>query len=327
MSNVLSQEEVDSLLKGVTSGEIETESGEEASSDGVLQYDFTRQEQVLRGRMPMIGVINERFASKFRTNLSGMVRRTVDVEAEPMDMVKFEDFRLSLPVPTSLHVFRIDPLAGQALVVFDSPLVFSLIECYFGGKGTEHVKIEGRDFTPIENSMLQKVVRACLGDLTNAWERVFSVEMTYIRSEVNPEFAGIVLPGDLVIITKCKVDIEGFGGFLTLCVPYSTIEPIRDKLSGGVQNDQIAADAQWRKHLQDRIYETMVDIVVELGATQVTTERLLGLKIGDVIQLGQYVSEPLTGKVQGIGKFVGRPGVIKGNRALKMEGMSIKGGV
>ncbi len=327
MSNVLSQEEVDSLLKGVTSGEIETESDEEVSSGGVVRYDFTRQEKMLRGRMPMIGVINERFATNFRTNLSGMVRKIVDIETEPIDMVKFEDFRLSLPVPTSLHVFRIDPLAGQALVVFDGPLVFSLIECYLGGKGTEHVRIEGREFTPIENGMIQKVVRACLEDLAEAWERVFKLEMIYMRSEVNPEFAGIVLPGDLVIVTKCKVDIEGVGGLLTLCIPYSTIEPIRDRLSGGVQKDRIAADAKWRKRLQDRIYKTMVDVVVDLGATQVTTEKLLGLKTGDVVQLGQYVSEPLTGKVQGVGKFVGRPGVIKGSRALRVERMSIKDGV
>ncbi len=327
MSNVLSQEEVDSLLKGVTSGEIETETEEKVSSDGVVRYDFTSQEKMLRGRMPTIGVINERFAAKFRTNLSGMVRRTVDVEIEPVDMVKFEDFRLSLPVPTSLHVFRIDPLAGQALIVFDSPLVFSLIECYFGGKGTEHARIEGRDFTPIENGMIQKVVRACLEDLADAWERIFKLEMIYMRSEVNPEFAGIVLPGSLVIITKCKIDIEGIGGLLTLCIPYSTVEPIRDRLSGGVQNDQITADAKWKNCLRDRIYKTMVDIVVELGSTQVTTERLLGLKTGDVVQLGQHIGEPLTGKVQGVGKFMGRPGVIKGNRALMVEGMRMKDGV
>jgi len=323
MSNVLSQEEVDSLLKGVTSGEIETETEEEVPSDGVIPYDFTRQEQMLRGRLPTLAVINERFASDFRYDLSGMIRKSVDVEAEPVDMVKFKDFRLSLPVPTSLHVFRIDPLGGQALLVFDSHFVFSLIEYYFGGKGRSHAKIEGRDFTPIENAMIQKVVSQCLQDLSRAWEKVFKIDIVYVRSEVNPEFAGIVLPGDLVIVTKFNVDIEGVGGGVNLCIPYSTIEPVRDRLSGGIQRDQLRSDAKWRQRLKERIRATTVDLIVELGSTNITAEKLLQLKTGDVIQLGRRVSDPLVGSVQGVEKLSGRPGVIKGNRGLKVEKIGV----
>jgi len=321
MSNVLTQEEVDSLLKGVSSGEIETEVEEETPTDGVAPYDFTQQEQMLRGRLPALGVVNERFASNFRTNLSSMLRKTADVETEPVDMVKFEDFRLSLPVPTSLHIFRVDPLVGQALLVFDSRLVFSLIECYFGGKGTEHARIEGRDFTSIENAMILKVVGACLEDLGKAWKRVFEVKMAYVRSEVNPEFAGIVLPGDSVVVTRFNIDIEGIGGLMSLCIPYSTIEPIRDKFYGGLRGDQQQVDAGWKKRLCDRVQEMDVDVVVELGSADITAEGLLGLKVGDVIQLKQFVTQDLTGKVQGIGKFEGRPGVVKLSRALKIEKM------
>ena len=262
MSNVLSQDEVDSLLKGVSSGEIETEPEEEASSDNVIPYDFTKQEQMLRGRMPGLGIVNERFATNFRTSLSGMVRKTVDVEMEPVDMVKFEDFRLSLPVPTSLHIFRIDPLMGKALVVFDSHLVFSLIECYFGGKGSEHAKIEGRDYTAIENAMIRKVVQTCLADLATSWDRVYAVKMMYLRSEVNPEFAAIVLPGDSVIVIRCKVDIEGVGGQMSLCIPYSTIEPIRDRFYGGLE-DIPKEDKKWIKRMENRLKATTVDITVD----------------------------------------------------------------
>lgn len=320
MSNVLSQEEVDSLLKGVSSGEIETEPEEEAPSNDVIPYDFTRQEQMLRGRMPALGVVNERFASNFRSNLSAMVRKTVDIETEPVDMVKFEDFRLSLPVPTSLHIFRIDPLVGQALVVFDGRLVFSLIECYFGGKGTEHARIEGRDFTAIENAMIRKVVRACLEDLAAAWERVYTVKMTYLRSEVNPEFAAIVLPGDLVIVVRCNVDIEGVGGHMSLCIPYSTIEPIRDRFYGGLQ-DLPKENQKWTKRIEARVRATKIDVAVELGATNVTAEKLLGLRIGDVIQLEQFIADPLVFSVEGIPKFLGCPGTKKLNRALKIQKM------
>ena len=318
MSNVLSQEEVDSLLKGVSSGEIETETEEEAPSEGVTPYDFTKQEQMLRGRMPALGVVNERFAANFRTNLSSMLRKAVDVETEPVDMVKFEDFRLSLPVPTSLHIFRIDPLVGQSMVVFDGRLVFSLIECYFGGKGTEHARIEGRDFTAIENAMIRKIVRACLEDLAGAWERVYTVKMTYLRSEVNPEFASIVLPGDLVIVIRCNIDIEGVGGHMSLCIPYSTIEPIRERFYGGLQ-DLPKGTRKWQKRMEDRIKTIPVDIVVELGSTEITAERMLGLQVGDVVQLKQFISDPLVGRVHGIPKFLGCPGTQKTNKALKIE--------
>jgi flagellar motor switch protein FliM len=320
MSNVLSQEEVDSLLKGVSSGEIETEPEEEVPSDGVVAYDFTRQEQILRGRMPALGIVNERFATNFRSNLSSMMRRTVDIETEPVDMVKFEDFRLSLPVPTSLHIFRIDPLVGQALVVLDGRLVFSLIECYFGGKGTEHARIEGRDFTAIENAMIRKVVRSCLEDLAAAWERVYKVKMTYLRSEVNPEFAAIVLPGDLVIVVRCNVDIEGVGGHMSLCIPYSTIEPIRERFYGGLQ-DPPKEDPKFRKRIVTRVKATHIDVAVELGTTNVTAEKLLGLRKGDVIQLEQFIADPLVGSVEGIPKFLGCPGIKKLNRALKIQRM------
>lgn len=320
MSNVLSQEEVDSLLKGVSSGEIETEPEEETPSDGVVAYDFTRQEQMLRGRLPGFGVVNERFATNFRANLSAMVRKTVDIETEPVDMVKFEDFRLSLPVPTSLHIFSIEPLVGQSLVVLDGRLVFSLIECYFGGKGTEHAKIEGRDFTAIENAMITKVVQACLKDLASAWDRVYQAKMIYIRSEVNPEFAAVALPGDLVIVIRCNVDIEGVGGNMSLCIPYSTIEPIRNRFYGGLQ-DRPKEDRNWKMRMGARIRATAVDIVVELGTTQTTAEKLLGLRTGDVIQLEQCVADPLVGKVEGIPKFRGFPGTKKACKALKISRM------
>jgi flagellar motor switch protein FliM len=319
MSNVLSQDEVDSLLKGVSSGEIETEADTPQTEDGVIVYDFTRQEQMLRGKMPAFGVVNERFATNFRGDLSSMIRKTVDIEVEPVDMVKFEDLRLSLPVPSSLHIFRITPLNGQALIVFDGRLVFSLIECYFGGKGTEPASIEGRDFTSIENTMIRKVVTVCLEDIAKAWERVSKVKMTYVRSEVNPEFAAIALPGDLVIVVRFNIDIEGIGGVLSVCIPYSTIEPIRDKFYGGLQGDHIKIDPKWKRRLQQRIRNTKVNLIVELGTAQIRAERLLGLKVGDVIQLEQSVTQHLVGNVQGVPKFQGHPGIIKASRAIKIE--------
>lgn len=320
MSDILSQQEVDSLLKGITKGEIETETDTPASADDTVSYDFSSQDRIAQGRMPTLEVVNGRFSTIFRTSLSSMVRKDVDVEVGSVDMVKFGEFHRSLPVPTSVHIFSIEPLRGQALLVFDSRLVFSLIECYFGGKATEHARIDGRDFTPIESTVIQKVVRVCLENLAKAWRRVVpKVQMNYVRSEINPQFAVIVLPGDLVIVIRFNVDMEGIGGLMTVCIPYSTIEPVRRKLSGGFQTDQLKVDASWERSLRERIGETGVDMVVELGTAQITTERVLGLKVGDVIQLEQDVADYLVARIEGLPKFKGRAGVVKGNRAIKIE--------
>jgi flagellar motor switch protein FliM len=319
MSNVLSQDEVDSLLKGVSSGEIEIETDSPRADQGAVAYDFTRQEPTLRGQVPTLDMANNRFANVFRATLSKMVRREIDIVAEPTDMIKFADFHGSLPVPTSLHIFRIEGLVGKALLVFDTPLVFSLIECYFGGKATEEMKIEGREFTAIENRIMRKVVSASLEDLAAAWDRIHKVKMTYIRSEINPQFATIALPGDLAIVIRFKLDMmEGIGGLMTVCIPYSTIEPIRSKLQATMEGDQPKVGAGWKKSLQERIQETKMEMVVELGIAQMTAERLLRLTVGDVIQLEQDVTQELVAKVEGLPKFKGRPGVVRGNQAIKI---------
>lgn len=318
MSNVLSQDEVDSLLKGVSSGEIEIETDSPHADQGTVAYDFTRQEQTLRGQVPTLDMANNRFATIFKATLSTMVRKKVDIEAEPTDMIPFADFHSSLAVPTSLHIFRMESLVGQALLVFDTPLVFSLIECYFGGKATEDMKVEGRDFTAIENKIIRKVVWAFLEDLAAAWDRIHRVKMTYLRSEVKPQFATIARPSDSVIVIRFKLDVEGIGGLITVCIPYSTIEPIRGKLQRTLEGDQPKVDAGWKKCFQKQIKETGVEMVVELGVAQITAQRLLGLTVGDVIQLKQDVTQDLVAKVEGVPKFKGRPGVVRGNQAIKI---------
>ncbi|MBW1739609.1 MAG: flagellar motor switch protein FliM [Deltaproteobacteria bacterium] len=320
MSQILSQDEVDSLLKGVTEGEVATETDTPVSSDDVIRYDFMDQDRVVDARMPTLDMINVRFCEIFRTTLSGIVRKIVDVSVESVGMIKFEKFHQSLPVPTSLHIFRMEPLRGQALLVLETRLVFNLIECYFGGKASEDVKIEGREYTPLENRMIQKVVRACFDDLAQAWRPIYEVTMSYVRSEMNPQFAGIALPNDSVTVTEFNVELDGQPGLMKLCIPYSTFEPIREKLrASGFQGDQFEVDVNWKKRLQGRIKDSMVNVMVELGTIQITGHGLLGLKVGDVIQLEQDVNERLVAKVEGVPKFKGRAGIIRGNKAIKIE--------
>ena len=327
MANILSQDEVDSLLKGLTDGEVEAESDAPASPDEVVLYDFTGQERVVDARMPTLDMINGRFCVRFRMSLAALIRKMVDVSVDSVGMVRFEKFHRSLPVPTSLHIFRMDPLKGHAILVFESRLAFNLIECYFGGKASEAVKVEGREYTGIENRILQNVVKVCLDDLSHSWKPVHEISMIYARSEANPQFAGIALPNDLVTIIAYNVELDGVPCLMKLCIPYSTTEPIRDKLRAGFQGDQMEEDVDWKRRLQDRIKNVMIELSVELGSAEINGHRLFDLKAGDVIQLEQYVNEPLVAKVEGVPKLKGHSGVIRSNKAIKISQRSLMGDI
>ncbi|KIX13513.1 flagellar motor switch protein FliM [Dethiosulfatarculus sandiegensis] len=319
MSKILSQDEVDALLKGMSGGEIEVETDTGPGADGVIVYDLTNQDRIIRGRMPTLEIINDRFARLFRTTLSSAVRKIVDMTTTSVDMVKFGEFMRSLPVPTSLHIFKMDPLRGHAIFVLESKLVFNLVETFFGGAGTGEVKIEGRDFTAIEQQLTRKVVSMGLKDLEQAWKPVHEVTMVYQRTEINPQFASIVPPSDVVIVIKFEMEMEHAAGTITICIPYSTIEPIRSKLYAGFQSDQLEVDHEWMRRFRTQLREAKVDFTVELGRTHITSGELLDLKVGDVMKLDKDVSDTLVGMVEGVPKFKGKPGTFRGAKAYRVE--------
>jgi len=319
MSEILSQNEVDSLLQGLSAGKIETETDIAPDSDEITTYDFAHQERVIRGRMPTLEVINERFARQMNTGLSNLLHSTVDITADSMETLKFSEFGRSLPVPTSLHVFKMHPLRGYVLLVLESELVFALIDTFFGGGGTGRTKIEGREFTPIEEVMIGKVVNSCLRDLESAWAPVEAVKTSYVRSEVNPQFATIVPPTDLVILSKFELDLEQSSGTISLCMPYAMIEPIRNKLTAGFQSDALEVDNTWRSRLKSIVMSSAVELVVELGKTEITAERLINLKAGDIVQLERDAEQSLIGYIQGIPKLEGYAGIQRGYQALQIE--------
>jgi len=318
MSKILSQDEVDALLRGMSGGEIEVEADHIADQDGVIPYDLTNQDRIIRGRMPTLEIINDRFARLFRTSISGALRKVVDVSTTSVDMIKFGEFMRSLPVPTSLHIFRMEPLRGHAIMVIETRLVFNLVDSFFGGAGKSDIKIEGRDFTPIEQRVTKRVVEMALSDLEKAWRPVHDISLIYVRSEINPQFAGIVPPTDVVLVIKFDLEMEQGSGTIIACVPYSTIEPIRDKLYAGFQSDQLEVDYEWMRRFKSQLREAEVRISVQLGRTTITGRDLLQLKEGDVIQLNQSVADPIVAFVEGVPKFRGVPGTIEGNQAFKV---------
>jgi flagellar motor switch protein FliM len=320
MSKVLSQEEVDALLKGLVEGEIETEANQIDQGD-VTNYDFTSQERIIRGRMPTMEVINEHFARAFRISMSMILRRTVDIQTNFVQMLKFGEFLRSLPLPSSFNIYKMEPLRGQSLLVVDSKLVFALVECFLGGSARTRFKIEGRDFTGIERRLIQKVVLMAFQDLEKAWAPVHPVKMNLVRVEINPMFVGIATPNDIMVISKFQVEMEQTEGFITVCTPYAAIEPIKGKLYSGFQSEQLEHDNRWTSRIHEQIRYMEVELAVELASTKMQAKELLGLATGDIILFNKKVNDPLVGKVEGIPKFTGHAGQLHNSKAFRIKGL------
>jgi flagellar motor switch protein FliM len=319
MSEVLSQGEVDALLRGVGDGEIETETDEAPEDEsGVVPYDLTSQEKIIRGRLPTLDIINQMFSRLFRNTFSAMMRKSVDVSTVSTDTIKFGDFLRSLPVPSSLHIFRMEPLRGHGLMVVESKLVFAVVDTFFGGTGSKDLKITGRDFSSIEIRMTKSVVLSALEDLEKAWRPVHTVTTNFVRSEVNPQFAAIVPPTDIVLVILFEIEMESISGTLTICLPYAAIEPIIPKLKAQFQSEEMEVDQVWVRRLRTELLTTEVELVTELGTSTITPQELMKFKIGDTLMLGNDVTDPLTLKVEQIPKFKGFPGVSRGNKAVQL---------
>jgi flagellar motor switch protein FliM len=319
MSQILSQEEVDALLRGIAGGDVETEIDDINDPSAVSLYDLTSQDRIIRGRMPTLEMTNEKFARMFRTTLSSLMRKVISVNSMSVNMLKFGEFLKTLPVPTSLHLFRMEPLRGNAIFVMESKIIFTLVDILFGGTGKEFFKVEGREFTAIENSLIKKVVMNALVDLEKAWKALLDIKVLYQRSEINPQFAQIVPLTDVVVVVNFEIEVEYNTGIMSLCIPYASLEPIRDKLQAGFQSEQLEVDKVWAERFKQNLSLSKVDIVVELGKTQVKSRDIIELKPGDVIPLDQYASDPLFVLVEGMPKFMCVPGISKGSQAVQIS--------
>ena len=319
MPNILTQEEVDALLRGISGGEIETEVKDHHDPSEITTYDLTSQDKIIRGRMPTLEMTNEKFARMFRTTLSSMLRKVISVATMSTNMVKFGEFLNTLPVPTSLHLFRMDPMRGSAIFIMESKIIFTLVDIIFGGTGTAPFKIEGREFTAIENNLIKKVVLSALSDLEKAWKAIIDLKITYQRSEINPQFVRIVSPTDVVVVVNFEIEMEYTTGVMSLCFPYSTLEPIREKLQAGYQSEQMEADKAWANRFKDYLMTAKVGAVAELGKTQISGKDLINLQKGDVVRLDQYATDALNIFIEGVLKYRGFPGIYKGNRAVQIS--------
>lgn len=318
----LSQEEVDALLEGVT-GESQKLAKEEVPTDGVRTYNLQSQERIVRGRMPTMEIVNERFSRNLRLGLFNFIRRSPEISVGGVQVQKYSAFLRELVVPTNFNIMAVRPLRGNGLVVCEPTLLFGVIDSLFGGSGKFHTRIEGRDFSPTEQRVINRLVEVVAEEYKKAWRGVYPIELSYQRSEMQPQFATIATPSEIVVSTSFTLEIGDITGSLHICIPYATLEPIRDVLYSSVQGDAIEVDRRWVRLLSNEIQAAEVTMVAELAKTEATVEQLLAMQVGDFIELDRVPT--ITTHVDGVPLFECQYGTHKGKYALRVE-RSLRGG-
>jgi len=313
----LSQDEVDALLKGADAEDEDAKAAVDPS--GVRPYDLASQERIVRGRMPTLESINERFARQLRIGLFNFMRRSAEISVGPIRIIKYNEFIRNLVVPTNLNIVQAKPLRGSGLFIFDPNLVFLVVDNLFGGDGRFHTRVEGRDFTQTEQRIIQRLLGVVFEEYEKSWKSVYELKFEYVRAEMNTQFANIVTPNEVVVVTTFNIDFGSTAGEFHICLPYSMIEPVRDLLYSSLQGDHLDVDKRWLKLLSQQVQSAEVELVASLGQATVTFGEILKLKAGDVIPIG--IPDLISAAVDGVPVMECRYGLFNGQYALKVQKM------
>jgi len=317
MSNqILSQDEVDALLQGIT-GESQKLEQEHVDEGAIRNYDISSQERIVRGRMPTMEVINERFARNIRIGLFNFIRKSPEIAIGSIKVQKYSAFLREIVVPTNFNIVSVRPLRGSGLIVCDPTLVFAVIDSLFGGAGKYHTRIEGRDFSPTEQRIICRLVDVVCAEYKKAWHGIYPLELEYQRSEMQPQFANVATPSEIVVATSFTLEIGDASGTIHFCIPYATLEPIRDVLYSTIQGDAAEPDRRWVKLMTQQIQAANVELVAELAHAPATVEQLLSFKAGDFIELD--LKQSIQAKVRGVPVLDAHYGVSNGKYALKVD--------
>ncbi|UDF33368.1 UNVERIFIED_ORG: flagellar motor switch protein FliM [Shinella sp. XGS7] len=315
---ILSQDEVDALLQGIT-GESQKLEAEEEQVGGIRDYNLASQERIVRGRMPTMEIINERFARNIRVGLFNFIRKSPEVAIGGIKVQKYSAFLREIVVPTNFNIVSVRPLRGSGLIVCDPTLVFAVIDSLFGGIGKFHARIEGRDFSATEQRVILRLVEVITAEYQKAWKGVYPLELDYQRSEMQPQFANIATPSEIVVSTSFTLEIGETSGTVYFCIPYSTLEPIRDVLYSTTVGDSAEPDRRWVNLLKHQIQAAEVELVAELASAPATVEQLLAFKPGDFIELD--LNPLIQTKIDGVPVFDCHYGTSNGKYALKIDKM------
>jgi len=311
---ILAQDEIDALIHGIDNGDVPTEAP--PARDEAREYDFSHNTRIVRGRMPTLEMINERFGRLLRTSIYNLLRRAPVISVGSVQIVKFAEYVRTLHLPTSLNLVKFSPLRGTGLVILDPKLVFALVDLFFGGKG-RHAKIEGREFTPIETEIINSLLANAFANIHEAWAHVADLTVEKIGSEMNPHFANIVSPTEIVVVTRFTVELDGTGGDFHITMPYSMIEPLREVLDSGMQSDRVEQDDRWSQTLKHEVGDAPVEVRALLGHSTITLEQLMNMRPGDV--LSTDFNGTLTLIAEDIPMFRGTYGLSRGQQAIKID--------
>ncbi len=313
---ILSQDEVDALLQGIT-GESQKLDEVPVDNGAVRNYDLASQERIVRGRMPTMEIINERFARNIRIGLFNFIRKSPEISIGSIKVQKYSAFLREIVVPTNFNIVSVRPLRGSGLIVCDPTLVFAVIDALFGGAGKYHTRIEGRDFSPTEQRIIGRLVEVITAEYKKAWTGIYPLELDYQRSEMQPQFANIATPSEIVVATSFTLEIGDTSGTIHFCIPYATLEPIRDVLYSTIQGDAAEPDRRWVNLMKQQIQSAEVELIAELAQAPATVEQLLSFKVGDFIELD--LQQAIQAKVVGVPVFDCHYGTSNGKYALKVN--------
>ncbi|MCI4431786.1 MAG: flagellar motor switch protein FliM [Burkholderiales bacterium] len=311
----LSQDEVDALLQGIT-GESQKAQGDGIPDGEVRDYNLSSQERIVRGRMPTLEIVNERFARNIRIGVFNLIRKNPEISINGTKVHKYSDFLREIVVPTNFNIMSVRPLRGSGLIVCEPTLVFAVVDSLFGGSGKYPTRIEGRDFSSTEQRVIQRLVDTICADYKKAWQGIYPLELEYQRSEMLAQFANIASPSEIVVSTSFTLEIGETSGTIHLCIPYATLEPIRDVLYSTTLGDSNEPDRRWVNLLKEQIQPAEVELVAALAQAPATVAQLLALEPGDFFELD--LKALIQVQVCGVPLFDCHYGLSNGRYALKV---------
>jgi flagellar motor switch protein FliM len=318
--NIISPDEVDALLNGLADGAIGTEDAKDSRSLEVRPYDFIGYQGTVSNNMPGLEIVNDNFSKLLRTSVYKFMMKHFDISIRKIEIMKYSDFISTITMPSSMNIFTMEPLNGDALLVLEAPLAFAFVEGFFGGSTVHYIKSAGRTFTQIEQKVIKKVVDVILKDVESAWQVISPVKSKYVKSEFNSQFVSIVAPDQSIINIEVQLVMEDFSGRLSLCIPDSMLEPVKEKLYLGIQSDTYEANLRWEHELTESLMDTDLHLSADLGNITMNFEDLLNLKEGSILNLSRSESDELVIKIEDSPKFKGIPGVCRGKHAVKLSG-------
>ncbi len=321
MSQVLSQEEIDALLKGIAEGDVATESepdGPVASSE-VIVFDFASMARTKKEELPTLQFVYDKFGKSLTSALSLFIEREVEVNAAKVQNTEYRELTKNLPVPTNMNLVTSESLKGFLILIFDAKLIFSVLETIFGGSRLSAPKIEGREFTKIELKVVKKLMEVVLLELEKAWSSVYELRCKYSRSEMNPNYVTAIAQEETVSLCEFSVAVDDMTSWMKICVPYSILEPIKNLLIMAPSSEDKELKQRWQRHLKGRLMKVPLELTATLGRRRMSLQEFVSLREGSLILVDSHVNDSLPVEIDNRPRLKGKLGLFKGSKAIKIE--------